>query len=268
MPQDYGDIFQQFFKTMDDQYPQPPQPGSPWYSPLAEDTDAGWRELRQAAQNMPGVAVSNAPAPVRAAPPNEVMLPPIATASLPAAAPTPQQQAGQARYAAAEDDGVTFDPSSYDDLVDEMKMAISTAGLTRQAKPELEKFYQAKGGDLTLAKIDGLRQQLVANADDSPAAKVMLRSLDDQLSRLSTSDVQSSHPLVGHNHLRQAKQRWAHKARQEVVHSMVRKAQAHPKGLEHGLRKEYGKLLRSPSRRRHFNEHERHMIKRAAMGNL
>lgn len=205
--------------------------------------------------------------------------------------PTTEQLRAQADdlYARAEQAGLRVTPQGFSRAVDDFANGLRADGFNPRLHPRaaaaLDEMREAasSGQPLSLQQIDQLRRITAAagksiEPDERRIGSLLIDKLDDWLGNLKPADVAAGDAPRAVGLIREARSTWARMRKGEIIEDIfdrlnpgegsaaLRASQYSQSGIENALRTEFRQLARNPRRMRAFNEEERALIRRTAMG--
>lgn len=183
-----------------------------------------------------------------------------------------------AAYKAADDAGVVVHRGRVGDAIDDIVSMAKAEGLDpdihKGATAAVNRLLRDKGQDLSLEKLDQLRQIIRESATtdgDRRITSMMVDKLDDFIDGLSVKDIVSGDVLKGTSALNRARDLWSRMRKSQMVDELVERArnqaqQFSGSGYENALRTQFRSLANNAKAMRSFTEAERDAIKTIARG--
>ena len=177
-------------------------------------------------------------------------------------------------YKKSEDAGVVIKNTSYQDLIDNLTKSMSGEEISNVNQPGAFgalKQLSSHAGDLTLKKLDTLRQQVNAAMEgakksDKRLSLIMRDKIDDFISNLSVDDVTGDDPKVATTLLSTARDLWTKKARGEQIEELIRKAGLSASDSATAIRAQFRKLALNDRGMARFNKEQKEAIEQVAKG--
>jgi hypothetical protein len=195
------------------------------------------------------------------------------------AAPSTQELRAQsnAAYDAADNAGVVVPPATLQRLRAELLARLRAEHyqppLHREITNGLRVVDQMARGPVSLRDLDGLRQALrdiggTAPNNQGRLAGVMVRGVDDFVSRLSPADVVTGNPQAGVAALTEARGLWSRMSKGEVIEQLIDNARLAPQTTSwtDALRTQFRSLARDPDAMQQFSQAEQAAIRTVVQG--
>jgi hypothetical protein len=186
--------------------------------------------------------------------------------------------AGDAAYKAMDDAGVLVHRGSFGDAIDDIAAAAKNAGIDPDIHPgasaAVKRLLSEKGSDISLAKIDQLRQIVreapnVGNKGDQRIVGLMLDKLDDYVGRIGLKDIKAGNVDEGLEQLSKGRELWSRYRKSELLDTALLKAERRAAStgsggnLENTIRQNIRQILDSPSKSRGFTDAEKEAMEAA-----
>jgi len=177
-------------------------------------------------------------------------------------------------YKASEKAGVIIKDVSYQALINKLTKSMSEEEISSVNQPGafgVLKQLSSHVGDLTLKKLDTLRQQVNsamegAKKSDKRLSLIMRDKIDDFISNLSVDDVTGNDPKEATTLLSTARDLWTKKARGEQIEELIRKAGLSTSDSATAIRAQFRKLALSDRGMARFNKEQKEAIEQVAKG--
>lgn len=183
-------------------------------------------------------------------------------------------------YTAAKNSGVTLTPSVYDDLVDDITVAVKDAGTHPKLHPKvdgvIEVLNDARGTSLSLSDLERLRRVARSaagsiDADEARVGNVILDKIDDFMDAPPANAFATGSPDAAKD-LSKAREMWSRVRKSDLIDGAVERAKNAvganytAAGYDTALRQQFRRIADSEKLFRTFKPHEKAAILKVVRG--
>ena len=186
------------------------------------------------------------------------------------------RSAAKAKYAEVDSAGVQFDPTSYDQFIDNVQRNLAGAGFTPSAHTAVagwvNKLEAMRGRGASLSELDAfrseMRKKLGGSPDDNTRRLVSEFSdeIDNYVGNAGPQDIFSGNLPQAQQAIGDARRLWTAVSKGEKIDELFRRASVSPASKAEAIRNEFRSLALNQKRMRQFSPTERKFIEEIARG--
>lgn len=185
------------------------------------------------------------------------------------------KEKAQAAYAKAEDAGMIFNPTSYDNLVDDIGSTLKIAGFNEDLSPKtnaiLKVLNKSRGNAQSLSDMDNLRKiasQVTKDIDPNERrlAHEVINKIDSFITDSPSANLISGDADVGVPAILAARDIWKKRSKSSTIEDLIDRAALSTEPSADALKTQFATLARNKNRMSRFTEAEQRMINDVATG--